>query len=334
MNRKEHKLLTYRASKFFDFEKLAAKNPELYSELCEKYPIKRKECVFAIIYKEEESVPEVKTLTESVSAEPVEEPESVDDLVDEGSVTTERDPFVYLSGATKEFPDDYQPLYSVGEQIQISPDNGEHIDSVQIRDIGLYSGTGYVYVVEILSTGELFEFDENKLTELEVWLKSYELLDKLSKETLDNFHRKWDEFVEEHHDRDLEVKWDKLNIEVYFNDGFTKCDKDFKISYFTSLYDLNQCFSHRPELKQLFDNKFKFVILKEKSKFVQHLIKDFNDGCRHPVVRSPETNICGYDQRDLTVFINEDNELYCYTGACYYQNTNTFSFTYLGRIIK
>lgn len=64
MSKYETKLVSFKTNKFFDVEKLVNKNPELYNELCEKYPIKKNECVYAIVYKKEADV-----VTESLIAD-------------------------------------------------------------------------------------------------------------------------------------------------------------------------------------------------------------------------------------------------------------------------
>lgn len=158
MNRKEHKLLSFKANNFFDIEKLFNKNPELYSELCEKYPVKHKECVFAIIYKKEE-VEDSKPKKDEVITETV--------IADGKEVlVVESEPKV------TDFPEDFQPLYKVGEKLRVRRYNGNDLVetiAIEIKDIRFREDfEEYVYLVEVLSTGELLEYNEELLVEVEV----------------------------------------------------------------------------------------------------------------------------------------------------------------------
>lgn len=91
----EYKLVTYMTHQFFDIEKLANKNPDLYNELCEKYPIKKNGCVYAVIYKKEQ----LEAIKDDESA--ILPPEKVEQLVEA----------VAKSKTAKELADDYDKKY-------------------------------------------------------------------------------------------------------------------------------------------------------------------------------------------------------------------------------
>lgn len=152
--------------------------------------------------------------------------------------------------------------------------------------------------------------------------------DDLSPEEKEKYHQEWYQFKELHHDLELEKKIDKLNIEIEEPEIFKNHKKDFEVTYKTNYEIMDQCFSHRSDLKMLFEKGFKYIVIKPKTDLYQRLYRN-----RHRALRSPETNICEYDRNNLSLFI-KDNLIYSYSGACYYRDNNTFSFNYVGRILN
>lgn len=104
---------------------------------------------------------------------------------------------------------------------------------------------------------------------------------------------------------------------------------DFELEWKNNV-DEDACFEHRMSLKYMFKNNFTYAILNEKSALYKYLLTS-NEYGRHRVLRSPETNICESNRRQLAIFC-EDDKLYCYTGYRSYKNLNTEFFCYLGRI--
>lgn len=193
MSRNETKLLSFKTTNFFDIEKLCNKNPELYAELCEKYPVKHKECVFAIIYRKEEvksdlikeTQPKPKPLDEPVqqvfepkvreNLEPTPTIEEVNEAIENDIVneTTDGDePVVDITIPEEEppmFPEDFQPLYKIGEVIVISYANGEKTEFITIKDI-IFDVTNRKYYYDYLvdETGEIKRMGEEFLVDHEV----------------------------------------------------------------------------------------------------------------------------------------------------------------------
>lgn len=158
----ECKLIMSQTTKMFDLDKLVDKNPDLFNELCEKYPLK-KECVYMIRYQKEEEpvevVEEVAATTEGTQVE-----EIIIDEVTELAEPVEETPSVV-------FPEDFQPLYSVGEEFKISYEYGAVVEDIKIIDIELAKVHGeptYYYKYQVLGTSEVKTMAETWLTEHEV----------------------------------------------------------------------------------------------------------------------------------------------------------------------
>jgi len=200
----EHKLIMAKVNKMFDIDKLIEKNPNLFNELVEKYPLK-KECVYMIQYQKDEepvveSVDEVAATTEEPigATEEVKEGETyylykngdfvncgekdLKNYFDEGYMLITEEEFVtgQLSNDVDDvveepqkvtFPEDFQPLYAVGEEFQISYEYGAIIEDIKITDIQLKTVNNerkYYYTYEVLATGEIKNMGETWLTEHEV----------------------------------------------------------------------------------------------------------------------------------------------------------------------
>lgn len=158
------------------------------------------------------------------------------------------------------------------------------------------------------------------------------------KQWSDSDYKKFKEFVESHHDIELENKIDDLDIEIYYEEdeyGFQKDNEnDFELSYDFSKNDELQNYGHAKELKYLFENDFKFIILnKFKSKLYKRLENDCGKWGKHSCVRSPETNIATGDRATLALFIENNKYLYAYIGSCYKPNgENIYYYDYVGEI--
>lgn len=163
----ESKLIMSQTTKMFDLDKLVDKNPDLFNELCEKYPLK-KECVYMIKYQKEEEPVEVVEEVAATTEEPVATTEEVEQVEE---VTEVAEPIEEPQDVV--FPEDFQPLYSVGEEFQISYEYGAKVEDIKIIDIKLEELNGelkYYYTYEVIATGEV-------KTMAEVWLTEHEVLD-------------------------------------------------------------------------------------------------------------------------------------------------------------
>ena len=157
------------------------------------------------------------------------------------------------------------------------------------------------------------------------------------KQWLDSDYKKFREFVESHHDVELENKIDDLDIEIYYKEdeyGFQKdSENDFELSYDFSKNDELQNHGHAKELKYLFENGFKFILINKKSKLYKRLENDCGKWGKHSCVRSPETNIATGDRATLALFIENNKYLYAYIGSCYKPNgENIYYYDYVGEI--
>ena len=168
MKKNECKLIMAQTSKMFDLDKLVDKNPDLFNELCEKYPLK-KECVYMIKYQKEEElkveiVEEVKEVQSTLEAEEtlldgtlnVEEVINIDKPIEEPSV---------------KYPDNFPPLYTIGEQLTISYSYDQIVEHITITNIELKTVNDnfkyyYTYLVE--ETGEVKIMAEQFLIDHEV----------------------------------------------------------------------------------------------------------------------------------------------------------------------
>ena len=176
----------------FDIEKLITKNPQLYAELCEKYPVK-KECIYIIQY----AHPEVKENVSETPKATEEAPVSLEDNQESSKVQMSsiygeikaKDKNVENSGesvaenvennvensteSSNDFPEDFLPLYSVGEKITISYSYGEITEHITIKKIDLSynednTPNKYYYTYEVDESGEVKTMAEDFLVDHEV----------------------------------------------------------------------------------------------------------------------------------------------------------------------
>ena len=156
------------------------------------------------------------------------------------------------------------------------------------------------------------------------------------KQLSDNDYKKFKEFVESYHDVELENKIDDLDIEIYYEEneyGFQKDNEnDFELSYDFSKNDKWQDYGHSKELKYLFENGFKFILIDKKSKLYKRLENDCGKWGKHSCVRSPQQNIVNHDYQKLALFIENNKYLYAYIGSCYAKDVYTYYYDYVGEI--
>lgn len=142
------------------------------------------------------------------------------------------------------------------------------------------------------------------------------------------FHEEWDKYKESFHNIELQKNIDKLNIEIELEPVFSNHKNDFEITYKDDKQDMDQLFWYRRDLKMLFSRGFKWLVIKEK----MQLYKRIN--MKHKrALRSPNTNICSNDKRDLCLFI-KDNLIYVASGRAFYKNNTTQYFNYVGKILN
>ena len=152
----EYKLIMAEMSKMFDLEKVLKKEPELIQKLIEKYPLKK--CVYLIRNKNEEEAPQevepveqVEENVENSTEEVIENVENnVDNSVDETKLVASE---TNILEDSSNFPEDYQPLYKVGEKISISYAYGKIAENIEITNVYYRTDLGkYYYTYTILAT--------------------------------------------------------------------------------------------------------------------------------------------------------------------------------------
>lgn len=147
----------YLLDRMFNIEKLVNNEPDLFNELCEKYPAEEGINWIEVGKKGKpiKKVVETPEIKEEPKTEEVSEP--VQEVIEEPK---------------QEFPENFQPLYKVGEKLKIEYLDGKKRESITITSIHLNNDkTLYYYGYTIDETGEHKEMAED-------WLVDHELLDK------------------------------------------------------------------------------------------------------------------------------------------------------------
>ena len=159
-------------------------------------------------------------------------------------------------------------------------------------------------------------------------MDAYKQYDSWTLEEKHQYHEEWDKYKESFHDEELEKNIDKLNIEIEFEPIFSKHKNDFEITYKENKEDLDELFWYRKSLKILYQKGFKWIVLKEKMQLFKKIYMK-----HQRALRSPNTNICGNDKRNLCLFI-KDNLIYAAAGTAFYKNNTTQYFNYVGKILN
>lgn len=127
----------YLLDRMFNIEKLVNNEPDLFNELCEKYPA-------------EEGINWIEVGKKGKPIKKVVETPKV-----------EEEP-------KQEFPEDFKPLYNVGEKLAISYGNGDKKENITITNIKLNDDKKYYYKYLVDETGEIKEMAEDWLVDHEV----------------------------------------------------------------------------------------------------------------------------------------------------------------------
>lgn len=144
----------YLLDRMFNIEKLVNNEPDLFNELCEKYPGEEGINWIEVGKKGKpiKKVVETPEIKEEPKTEEVSEP--VQEVIEEPK---------------QEFPEDFQPLYKVGEKLKIEYLDGKKRESITITSIHLNNDkTLYYYGYTIDETGEHKEIAEDWLVDHEV----------------------------------------------------------------------------------------------------------------------------------------------------------------------
>lgn len=144
----------YLLDRMFNIEKLVNNEPDLFNELCEKYPGEEGINWIEVGKKGKpiKKVVETPEIKEEPKTEEVSEP--VQEVIEEPK---------------QEFPEDFQPLYKVGEKLKIEYLDGKKRESITITSIHLNNDkTLYYYGYTIDETGEHKEMAEDWLVDHEV----------------------------------------------------------------------------------------------------------------------------------------------------------------------
>lgn len=160
---------------------------------------------------------------------------------------------------------------------------------------------------------------------------------KLNENQKEAFHKRFYDLRDKSHNLELENFLNskdvlsKLDLDINSDFGYRN-PLDFELEWIESSIDVNNSFSHRISLTYLFKNNFTYAIVNHKSQLYQYLLNT-NEFGKHDVLRSPETNICEYNNKDLVVFC-ENKHLFCYTGCSFSTKDNVSKdyFRFLGRI--
>lgn len=126
-------------NKMFDLNKLIDKEPKLFEELCSKYSIKTKQCIYIIQYLSD-----------------VQDDNPSNDILNDTPLD---------ETCQETYPDDFQPLYKLGEIVKIA--DGKSIESIVIKKITFVIDT-YYYEYDVNGTGNIEEKNEEWLVEHEV----------------------------------------------------------------------------------------------------------------------------------------------------------------------
>lgn len=142
----------YLLDRMFNIEKLVNNEPDLFNELCEKYPAEEGINWIEVGKKGKpiKKVVETPKVEEEPKTEEVIEP--IQEVVEEPK---------------QEFPEDFQPLYKVGEKLKIEYCNKQ--EKITINSIHLNNDkTLYYYSYVVDETGEIKEMAEDWLVDHEV----------------------------------------------------------------------------------------------------------------------------------------------------------------------
>ena len=144
----------YLLDRMFNIEKLVNNEPDLFNELCEKYPAEEG-INWIEVGKKGKPIKKV-VETPEIKEEP--KTEEVSELVQE-----------VVEEPKQEFPENFQPLYKVGEKLKIEYLDGKKRESITITSIPLNNDkTLYYYGYTIDETGEHKEMAEDWLVDHEV----------------------------------------------------------------------------------------------------------------------------------------------------------------------
>lgn len=148
----------YLLDRMFNIENLVNNEPDLFNELCEKYPAEEG-INWIEVGKKGKSIKKV------VETPEIKEEPKIEEVVEEPVQEVIEEP-------KQEFPEDFQPLYKVGEKLKIEYLDGKKRESITITSIHLNNDkTLYYYGYTIDETGEHKEMAED-------WLVDHEVLDK------------------------------------------------------------------------------------------------------------------------------------------------------------
>lgn len=137
----------YLLDRMFNIENLVNNEPDLFNELCEKYPAEEG-INWIEVGKKGKSIKKV------VETPEIKEEPKIEEVVEEPK---------------QEFPEDFQPLYKVGEKLKIEYLDGKKRESITITSIHLNNDkTLYYYGYTIDETGEHKEMAEDWLVDHEV----------------------------------------------------------------------------------------------------------------------------------------------------------------------
>lgn len=147
---------------------------------------------------------------------------------------------------------------------------------------------------------------------------------------------KWRKEIINFQDVKLENNINNLNVEIdYIEDEYglqKSSSKDFEVSYTFSKLDPVQDYGHTKELRYIFLNGFKYILIDKKGNLYNKLSTSCGKWGKHRSVRSPEQNIVNYDYNKMALFIENDKYLYAYVGSCYAGKTYTYYFDYVGEL--
>lgn len=145
----------YLLDRMFNIENLVNNEPDLFNELCEKYPAEEG-INWIEVGKKGKSIKKV------VETPEIKEEPKIEEVVEEPVQEVIEEP-------KQEFPEDFQPLYKVGEKLKIEYLDGKKRESITITSIHLNNDkTLYYYGYVVDKTGEHKEMAEDWLVDHEV----------------------------------------------------------------------------------------------------------------------------------------------------------------------
>lgn len=145
----------YLLDRMFNIENLVNNEPDLFNELCEKYPAEEG-INWIEVGKKGKSIKKV------VETPEIKEEPKIEEVVEEPVQEVIEEP-------KQEFPEDFQPLYKVGEKLKIEYLDGKKRESITITSIHLNNDkTLYYYGYVVDETGEHKEMAEDWLVDHEV----------------------------------------------------------------------------------------------------------------------------------------------------------------------